>query len=157
MRPWTPGRLAALAERLRRRFGDTLVWGYVAFLFIITLAPFRLAKDPHKILKHLRDADWIPYLFQWDFYSGSDILLNLFIFFLLGAFLAGRFLHRERRFPARRDLAAMVGMGFAVSLAIETLQLFTYDRTTSSSDLLNNTLGTWLGVKQCRDEAVGWF
>jgi glycopeptide antibiotics resistance protein len=54
---------------------------------------------------------------------------------------------------ARPRLTALL-LGFTISLIIESLQYFLPTRDSSMTDLLNNTIGTALGVALCRPALV---
>lgn len=70
-------------------------------------------------------------------YGGVDVLNNVLLFLPLGLGLS-----LTGRRPSR-----VVMLGFLLSLAVELLQLTIIPgRDASLSDLLTNTLGTWLGV-----------
>ncbi len=75
----------------------------------------------------------------------QDLLLNLVGFIPLGFALCRAVpLGADRsRF---RAVGAAVTVGFLVSLIIETLQVWLPSRNSSASDLLLNTLGTYVGI-----------
>jgi len=76
---------------------------------------------------------------------GRDALLNVLGFAPFGYF-AVAVLRRRGRKIGRAILFDIVAFGFALSLAIELLQVQLPERVSSSMDLLWNTLGTALGV-----------
>lgn len=76
---------------------------------------------------------------------GRDALLNVLGFAPFGYF-AVAVLRRRGRTIGRATLFEIVAFGFALSLAIELLQVQLPERVSSSMDLLWNTLGTALGV-----------
>ena len=77
----------------------------------------------------------------------SDVVINIVGFIPFGFFFALWFSLTPG--IARPRLTALL-LGFAISLAIETLQYFLPTRDSSMTDLLNNTIGTALGVALCR-------
>ena len=52
--------------------------------------------------------------------------------------------------PVRRATLVTVALGLSVSLTIEILQAFLPNRDSGTSDLITNTLGTWIGAASYR-------
>jgi glycopeptide antibiotics resistance protein len=75
--------------------------------------------------------------------SGPDVVLNVFFFIPFGALGFGALRH-----PRSRSLriVAVVLCGAALSIGVETLQLFTANRVSSLGDVMSNTLGTLIGA-----------
>jgi len=75
--------------------------------------------------------------------SMTDEVQNVLLFIPFGALgmLAGR---SRRRYPLRR-LVSVTGLAVALSVSVETLQLFTADRVTSVGDVTTNVAGAILG------------
>ena len=93
---------------------------------------------------------WKPFRSRWDGWMTrsywSDMAVNIAGFVPFGFFFALCFLLTPS--IARPRLTAIL-LGFAISLVIETLQYFLPTRDSSMTDLLNNTIGTALGVVLC--------
>jgi hypothetical protein len=75
--------------------------------------------------------------------SKRDIAINIAGFMPFG-FLVFAYLHRRRRW--RRAAVWTVLAGFLISATIEILQAYIPSRTSGVLDIMNNTLGTGLGV-----------
>jgi VanZ family protein len=56
------------------------------------------------------------------------------------------FAYLATRFPSRRAAILTVVLGTTVSLTIEILQWYLPTRDSGSTDIITNTLGTWIGV-----------
>ena len=52
--------------------------------------------------------------------------------------------------PVRRAALLTIALGLSVSLTIEILQAFLPNRDSGTSDLITNTLGTWIGAASYR-------
>ncbi|NOX37521.1 MAG: hypothetical protein GXO78_08285 [Calditrichaeota bacterium] len=153
---------------LQRHWDRFLIGGYIFLIIYTTLVPFRFAKDPQYLLRKLSKIEWRLYFIHQGFYSGADILINVLLFVPLGFFLA---LHRQ--FRSLRELRLpdffwITLQGMLVSGFVESLQIFTYNRHPSASDLFNNTLGTLLGAllfyacapllrTRIRPQVLSWF
>jgi hypothetical protein len=73
----------------------------------------------------------------------DDVLLNIAGFIPFGFALRGLL---SDRIGPRRASAFTLAAGFALSLAIETAQVFLPTRDSDITDVVTNTLGTWLGI-----------
>ena len=130
---------------LQRNWDILLAGLYALVILYTTLVPFRFAKDPAYISRKFHRIDWQLYLIYRGFYSGSDILINILLFIPLGIFLALLIRRRNslQTIPGIVGRATLAGM--CLSILVEFLQIFTYNRDPSISDVFNNTLGTFIG------------
>jgi hypothetical protein len=94
---------------------------------------------------------WKPFRSRWDGWMTlsywSDVAINIGGFMPFGFFFALRLSFSP---TVRRPRMTALLFGAAISLAIETLQYFLPTRDSSMTDLLNNTIGTAIGVGFCR-------
>jgi glycopeptide antibiotics resistance protein len=113
-------------------------------LFILygVLIPFDLYVNTETILFNIRNISWIPFI-DPDGTRASipDIVQNILLFLPFGFF---GFLALSSTYPVRIVLVTVIGALF--STTIEILQLLTIDRTTSVTDLVTNTTGTFFGT-----------
>jgi glycopeptide antibiotics resistance protein len=84
---------------------------------------------------------WKEFELSWSYFRGA--VKNIVGFVPLGFLYYAWFAVKA---PARRAAWKTVLLGFAVSLTIEVLQGFLPTRDSGTTDLITNTLGTWLGV-----------
>jgi len=84
---------------------------------------------------------WQEFELSWSYFRSA--VKNVVGFVPLGFVFYAWFLTKA---PARRAARRTVLLGFAVSLTIEVLQGFLPTRDSGTTDLITNTLGTWLGV-----------
>jgi VanZ family protein len=129
----------------RSRLPFVLFVASAVFILYGTTIPFDFVFDRQQVLAHLSRMTLNP-LISPD--SGTrvsipDFVGNILLFVPLGFFgvwsLAGR----------RASISRIVWLtllGCALSIAVETLQLFTVDRTSSVADVFANTLGTMAGA-----------
>jgi VanZ family protein len=135
--------MGAVVRRSRLPF--VLFVASAVFILYGTTIPFNFVLDRQQVVAHLSRMTLNP-LISPD--SGTrvsipDFVGNVLLFVPLGFFgiwsLAGR----------RSSVSRIVWLtllGCALSVAVETLQLFTYDRTSSVADVFANSLGTMSGA-----------
>jgi glycopeptide antibiotics resistance protein len=88
---------------------------------------------------HWRLVEWVPFSHG---VRPLDIIANLVLFVPFGWALAvGR---------ARRAMPLIVLAGALLSMSIELLQVYCHGHFPTSTDVLTNTCGTWLGVLLAR-------
>ena len=120
-------------NRLNSKFW---IFGGIFFIVMLTLFPFNFQaiawgkKDAIK--EFFRNASDL-----------FDVSGNTVLFMPLGYGLS-QWLN-PKRFPLFRKLIVIVGLSFALTFTIESLQLFLPDRSTSAIDIATNTLGGTLG------------
>jgi glycopeptide antibiotics resistance protein len=130
-----------------RRPLNTALWILFA-LFIVygTTIPFNFSSTPGWAAQKLAHVPLNPFVAAdtGRRISIPDFVQNVLLFLPFGVLGALRL-----RSPSRSRLTTLVvvcGLGAALSLGIEALQLLTVDRTSSTSDIMANTLGALLGV-----------
>jgi VanZ family protein len=85
---------------------------------------------------------WKEYKPGWEHWVDS-LLINIVGFIPLGFFFCAYWSYRR---PLKRPAVVTTVLGLAISLTIEVLQAYLPTRTSGTTDLLTNTLGTFLGV-----------
>ena len=120
-------------NRLNSKFW---IFGGIFFIVMLTLFPFNFQaiawgkKDAVK--EFFRNAS--------DFF---DFFGNIFLFSPFGYGLSQWL--KPKQFALFRKLILILGLSFALTLTIESLQLFLPNRSTSAIDLFTNTVGGTLG------------
>ncbi len=130
---------------LLQRWYLVLCAGYVLFVYYVTLVPFRFSRDPAYIIHKFYKFELMPYFLKAHNYSGADVVVNIILFLPAGIlfyYALGRFTSWRE---VKKGMVAVFG-GIALSTSVELLQVFTYDRSPTISDIINNGLGTLLGV-----------
>lgn len=123
-----------------------ILWAATAaFIVYGTTIPFNFVPDRATALAHWMRVSWNP-LVSPD--TGSrvsipDFVSNILLFTPFGCF--GAWALRRPRSAVERALF-LTGLSLALSASVETLQLFTMDRTSSLADVLANTLGGFAGA-----------
>ena len=100
----------------------------------------------------LLELPWNAFEPTWGYVQ--DILINIGGFVPFGFTLSAFLLAIGR---VSRVTAIVVLAGFFVSLTIETLQVLLPTRDSDLTDVLTNTLGTWLGVMLHRAWLPPWL
>jgi len=133
-------------------------------LFVIYGAtiPFQFTIDRDVLALHLSQISLNPLQAPGTDHllSGSDAVQNILLFVPFGVF--GVLSNRKPRTTIAAVLAVTL-LGMALSVTVETLQLFTRDRITSTADVATNTLGALLGavaaqtVRRAGEWVLRWF
>lgn len=85
---------------------------------------------------HWDKVEWVPFTHRL---VARDVVLNVLLFVPFG-------------FTARRGWPGVphrtwLAVALALSLAVETYQLFSHSRFPTSTDVLTNLLGQWMGLR----------
>jgi len=119
--------------------------GFTVFIVYGAIVPFHWVSDSGAVVERLHQLTAHPWAFsnQGDHLSISDVLQNLLLFLPFGALgvLAG-----DLRSAVRTRIAFVTGAAFALSVAVEALQLLTVDRVPSAGDVVVDTVGCILGA-----------
>jgi len=107
--------------------------------------PKRFSLPYHPLLKPF----WKEYAFTWDYLN--DLLMNVVGFIPLGFFFCAYWRLTK---PIKSAGLVTVAFGFAVSLSIEILQSYIPIRDSGTTDLVTNTVGTFLGVKLYSSQTI---
>jgi glycopeptide antibiotics resistance protein len=128
-----------------------ILWiAYIVAIGLGTTAPFLFTTD-HQIVS-MKIAHVSPNIFVDTWKGGpvamTDVGLNVLLFVPFGV-LGGLSEHTSHSSFARRVLLVTL-LGLLVSLGVETAQVFTRNRIPSSTDVVTNTLGAFLGAWMLR-------
>ncbi|NEN07502.1 VanZ family protein [Diaminobutyricibacter tongyongensis] len=115
-----------------------LTVGYIAFVGWVTLTPQPAAPDPNSFVQQLIRLILGSAAFHWLGYAGLEFTANIGMFIPVGVLLA-------LLLPPRRLWVAVL-IGFAMTVTIETAQLFIPGRFSDIRDIIANTAGAALGV-----------
>lgn len=119
--------------RRRSALAQYLALAYALAVAYMSLQPFTPWVEP--------PAGMPYFLWQPSRVIRSDVILNLVAYLPLGFFLA----LLPRRAPAARRVALSLLLGGALSLVMESLQMYLPQRAASMSDLVSNALGSAAG------------
>jgi glycopeptide antibiotics resistance protein len=127
----------------RREPSATPAWLWLATtIFVVYSAtiPFNFTFERETVAAHLARISLNPLLSPSGTrrLSAPDAVQNMLLFAPFGLFGV---LTLRRRFSPAVAVTATAVLALLLAVLVETLQLFTLDRTTSTSDLLTNTLG----------------
>src|SRR5262245_6587160 len=144
------------------RLSRTLWWLFSLFIIYGATIPFQFTADHDVLVRHLSQISLNPLLAGGTDHrlSGSDAVQNILLFVPFGVF--GMLSSRKAR-PTIALVVVVTLLGTALSATVETLQLFTRDRISSTSDILTNTIGACVGavaaqtVKRVLVTAFRWF
>jgi glycopeptide antibiotics resistance protein len=130
----------------RKYWLDFFIYFYIFFIVYTTIVPFNFIDSVSALQVNISKIDWIPFMGGYRVVSRSDIIANVLFFMPLGILLAlKKILTYYRRFSSS-DWLQIFFSGFFISLLVELMQLFTYDRHTSVTDVVTNSMGTLLGA-----------
>jgi glycopeptide antibiotics resistance protein len=115
---------------------------YIAFVLYGTTIPFRFTTDLSLVREHLASVTLNPLISPATGLRVSipDEVQNVLFFLPFG--VLGVLARDERR---RRRVLVVALEGAALSALVETVQLFTRDRVTSTADVVSNTAGALVG------------
>jgi VanZ family protein len=148
MKPATGRRRVPAAARtdFERSHLPAALW-LLSAVFIVygTTIPFNFIGDSRQLADHIARISLNP-LISPDTgtrLSIPDAVSNVLLFVPFGCF---GFLAAGRKRSAVAKIALMTVLGAGLSAGVETLQLFTADRTSSLGDMLANTAGAFGGA-----------
>ena len=118
---------------------------FCLFILYGTTIPFHFVADHAAVRAKLHSLPLSPFVSAdtGRRLSIPDAVQNVLLFLPFGA-LGVWSAARSRQTAARVLFVTLLGL--ALSVAIETLQLFTTDRTTATSDVMTNTIGAFVGA-----------
>jgi VanZ family protein len=119
--------------------------GAIAHSTLSTVAALYIPDRYSIVDKTVLEAPWKAFRPTWNYWQ--DVAINIGGFIPLGL-LAGAYL--SLTIPARWVAPGTIALGGAISLTIESLQVFLPTRNSDLTDVLTNTLGTCMGVAMLR-------
>lgn len=130
----------------RKYWLDFFIYFYILFIIYTTIVPFNFIDSLSALQHNISRIDWIPFLGGYRMASRSDVIANVLFFLPLGILLALKKILTFYRSFSFTDWIRIFLSGFFISLLVELMQLFTYDRYTSVTDVVTNSIGTLLGA-----------
>jgi glycopeptide antibiotics resistance protein len=122
---------------LRRRNTKLLLW--TLLIVALTVPWYGLQSTPR-----LRAIRWNPLLSLEGRINILDVILNVGLYLPFGYWM----LRPEKTTAA--NVGKVVAAAFVLSLAAETSQMFSRRRFPSTTDLITNTTGAWIGAMVAR-------
>lgn len=133
-------------HEVRRPLATSLWILFALFVVYGTTIPFNFSAEPGWAAAKLARVPLNPFIAAdtGRRISIPDFVQNVLLFLPFGVLGAIRL--RSRRRAPITTLVIVTGLGAALSIGIEALQLLTVDRTSSVSDIVANTLGALAGA-----------
>ncbi len=123
-----------------------LIVSYIFFILYVTIVPFSFIFDFEFLKYRLHQIDFVPFIEDGLLYDRSDIVGNIIFFFPFGFLLGLRKILKNFRAFTFLEWIKITATGALVSFCVEFLQIFTYNRFPSVSDIITNSMGTVLGA-----------
>jgi glycopeptide antibiotics resistance protein len=135
----------SLSSNLQKALCAAGLVAYSSVLLYGTLKPFQFALHPGRDRSAYRSVEWVPFSRfcpDYGIFCPQDTGVNIAMLIPVGALVALMPPAATRRM---QHMTIAVAAGFLMSMAIETAQYFVPARFPSTTDLLLNTLGAFLG------------
>lgn len=129
-------------QNLNRKIVKFLLLAFVLFVLYNTLIPFHFQMQGKTLGELARSFEWELFQHEGKHTPLTDIAGNILLFIPFG-FLMFTFLWQRR---IRGGIVISTILGFLLSVFIEVLQLFLISRNSSITDVVNNTLGSFMGA-----------
>ena len=133
----------------------TVVFGvlwlvYAGVIIYAATMPFRFTDDQQIVQMKLEHISPDPLADTWaqdrgGWVSAANVGLDVAFFLPFGAF-GGLTERRATKWTPLRRVLIVTVLGFFLSTAVETVQVFTRDRIPSSADVAANTMGALAGA-----------
>jgi VanZ family protein len=126
-----------------------LLLAYTVFIVYGCTIPFRFTADRAALADKWARVGWNPLRTEGGrLFHIPDAIQNVALFIPFGAAATFAFSRRVPSMPAR--IAAVAASAVAVSVAVETIQLFTVDRDVTMTDVVTDTIGGVAGAAVAR-------